>query len=239
MGCGSPGAGRGHRRRETGRNAGWCLSRGCDIGAAARRVIKLVEIAFNDPMRGGSSPLTVSKSRYDWQWLAHRYGIGVGETLNRTTFNGSRELFDRLDRNGDGRLEAADFDWSDRSPFVEQQAVVMSLFNRLNTDGNGEVSAQEWQALFRRMAGDRATLTTDDLRQALLAAPSGRTVVPPTRFNRLLGFLPSELGSFQEGPNPGELAPDFALRTQDGHRTVHLSEFRGHKPVVLIFGNFT
>lgn len=201
--------------------------------------IKLLDIALKDPMRGTSSPLAVSRSPYGWEWLAQRHGVGVAEALKRTNFRGPKELFDRLDRNGDGVLEVADFDWSDRSPFVHQQAVAMSLFNRLNTDGNGEVSAQEWQALFKQIAGDKGTLTTDDLRRALFVSPDRGAVAPPTRLTRLLGFLSGELGSFREGPDPGQLAPDFALRTEDGNRTIHLSEFRGHKPVVLIFGNFT
>ncbi|MDO8544903.1 MAG: redoxin family protein [Opitutaceae bacterium] len=37
----------------------------------------------------------------------------------------------------------------------------------------------------------------------------------------------------------GDRAPDFALRTLDGKQTVKLSDFRGKKPVVLIFGSYT
>jgi hypothetical protein len=34
------------------------------------------------------------------------------------------------------------------------------------------------------------------------------------------------------------MAPDFSLPLLDQDRTVRLSDFRGQKPVVLIFGNF-
>jgi hypothetical protein len=34
------------------------------------------------------------------------------------------------------------------------------------------------------------------------------------------------------------MAPDFSLPSLDEARTVRLSDYRGHKPVVLIFGNF-
>lgn len=34
------------------------------------------------------------------------------------------------------------------------------------------------------------------------------------------------------------VAPDFRLPSLDEDRTIRLSDFRGHKPVVLIFGNF-
>jgi peroxiredoxin len=43
----------------------------------------------------------------------------------------------------------------------------------------------------------------------------------------------------REGPALDQQAPDFSLRTQNGNRPVHLSDFRGKKPVVLVFGSFT
>jgi len=52
-------------------------------------------------------------------------------------------------------------------------------------------------------------------------------------------MLKGEIGSLREGPAPGAQAPAFRLRTHDGKRTVSLSDYRGKKPVVLIFGSFT
>lgn len=40
-------------------------------------------------------------------------------------------------------------------------------------------------------------------------------------------------------PALGEPAPDFSLPTLDGRRTVTLSQHRGERPVVLVFGSFT
>ena len=37
----------------------------------------------------------------------------------------------------------------------------------------------------------------------------------------------------------GDIAPDFHLKTKDGKREIALSEFKGKKPVVLIFGSYT
>ncbi len=37
----------------------------------------------------------------------------------------------------------------------------------------------------------------------------------------------------------GDMAPDFRLSTPDKKAQVELSSFRGHKPVVLIFGSYT
>ena len=41
-------------------------------------------------------------------------------------------------------------------------------------------------------------------------------------------------------PKVGEIAPDFELATLDGDgKTLRLSDYRGKKPVVLVFGSFT
>jgi peroxiredoxin len=40
-------------------------------------------------------------------------------------------------------------------------------------------------------------------------------------------------------PKAGDVAPDFELRDVDGENPVRLSDFRGRKPVALIFGSFT
>lgn len=37
----------------------------------------------------------------------------------------------------------------------------------------------------------------------------------------------------------GEMAPDFTLKSLDGHRQVTLSDFRGNKAVALVFGSYT
>ena len=39
--------------------------------------------------------------------------------------------------------------------------------------------------------------------------------------------------------HPGDMAPDFHLKTRDGKSEVALSSFRGSRPVVLIFGSYT
>lgn len=40
-------------------------------------------------------------------------------------------------------------------------------------------------------------------------------------------------------PKVGDLAPDFVLLDTKGENQVRLSDFRGIKPVALIFGSFT
>lgn len=53
-----------------------------------------------------------------------------------------------------------------------------------------------------------------------------------------------EVSEWQKENNPnvpkaGELAPDFELTNVSGTQTKRLSEFRGKRPVVLLFGSFT
>lgn len=40
-------------------------------------------------------------------------------------------------------------------------------------------------------------------------------------------------------PQTGDLAPDFTLSDISGTESITLSDFRGKKPVVLVFGSFT
>jgi peroxiredoxin len=40
-------------------------------------------------------------------------------------------------------------------------------------------------------------------------------------------------------PKAGDPAPDFELRDSRGLNSVRLSDFRGAKPVALVFGSFT
>jgi peroxiredoxin len=42
-----------------------------------------------------------------------------------------------------------------------------------------------------------------------------------------------------QAPKAGDVAPDFELRDVGGENPVRLSDFRGRKPVALIFGSFT
>ncbi|MGI8741830.1 MAG: hypothetical protein ACR2NN_04535 [Bryobacteraceae bacterium] len=39
--------------------------------------------------------------------------------------------------------------------------------------------------------------------------------------------------------HPGDLAPDFRVRTLDRKSEVALADFRGKQPVVLVFGSYT
>lgn len=42
-----------------------------------------------------------------------------------------------------------------------------------------------------------------------------------------------------EAPKEGDWAPDFTLFDLSGEKSITLSDFRGVKPVALVFGSFT
>jgi peroxiredoxin len=83
-------------------------------------------------------------------------------------------------------------------------------------------------------------MSVEQLRDALITGSSG--YLPgdePTQERLVRGLFSSEVGSLGEGPGIGQEAPDFALRTQDGSKVIHLKDEIGKRPVVLVFGNFT
>ncbi|MCE9525739.1 MAG: deiodinase family protein [Planctomycetales bacterium] len=117
------------------------------------------------------------------------------------------------------------------------------LFLRMNRDGDGRLSREEWLKFFDEAAAGKESLTADGLRRALSAAPPAKAnpVAPmqltPEVFVR--GLFRGEIGSMQEGPKLEQTAPDFSLKTLDGKETVRLSDRFGKQPIVLVFGNFT
>jgi hypothetical protein len=48
-----------------------------------------------------------------------------------------------------------------------------------------------------------------------------------------------QLESDPQSPKVGELAPDFELQDPEGVTRVRLSDFRGKRPVALVFGSYT
>ena len=67
-------------------------------------------------MGPGQAWFTPGQSRLGWSWLAERMDADHDGKISRAEFCGSDEFFTRLDRDGDGVLTAADFDWSPKPP---------------------------------------------------------------------------------------------------------------------------
>jgi hypothetical protein len=48
-----------------------------------------------------------------------------------------------------------------------------------------------------------------------------------------------QLSNDRHSPKVGDLAPDFELADPTGQHTARLSDFRGKRPVALVFGSYT
>lgn len=183
-----------------------------------------------------------SETRYTWAWLAVRQGVRPTSSVTRTEFRGPPELFDRLDRDGDGSVKADDFDWSDTSAYARQFGQARQWLARADADGDGGLSRDEWDALFQKAVKGKDRLDPEAVRRLLFPPPTVRAGGPPdfpSKAMLLNGLFSGEIGSPFSGPRIGQPAPDFTLKTQDGKRTITLSDYRGRKPVALIFGSFT
>jgi Ca2+-binding EF-hand superfamily protein len=188
-----------------------------------------------------------SESRYGWAWLSGRFDLNRDGVLTADELKGSAPLFRALDRDGDGAVTVEDLDWSPRSRFLQGRSQARGRFSRMDQNGNGRITPEEWEKAFSQAAKGKKFLTQDDVADLLYpppeppAAKGAKAVAPagPSRATLLKGLFSGEIGSFHEGPSLGAAAPDFTLDTHDRSRRISLADYRGKKPVVLIFGSFT
>lgn len=52
-------------------------------------------------------------------------------------------------------------------------------------------------------------------------------------------LVKKQKGLNQLAPKAGDIAPDFTLYDISGTESITLSDFRGKKPVALVFGSYT
>jgi EF hand len=185
-----------------------------------------------------------SESRYSWNWLAGRFDLNKDGLLTADELKGSASLFRALDRDGDEAVTSEDLDWSPRSRYLQGRAQARGRFSWMDQNGNGRVTLEEWEKSFERATKGKKFLTQDDLADLLYpAAPTkgAKSVASagPSRATLLQGLFSGEIGSSSEGPQLGQSAPAFSLETHDKARRISLADYRGKKPVVLIFGSFT
>ncbi len=206
----------------------------------------LVDGANMGPDSGWFHP---SESRYEWSWLASRFDRNKDGVVTADELKGSAALFRALDRDGDGAVTVEDLDWSPRSRYLQGRALARGRFAQMDRNGNGRITLAEWEKAFEQAAKGKTFLTQDDV-AALLYPPSapprrvakdGKSAGPegPSRLTLLKGLFSGEIGSSTEGPGLGQDAPAFTLETHDQSRRISLADYRGKKPVVLIFGSFT
>lgn len=192
------------------------------------------------PASGNMGWFHPGQSQYGLKWLAERMDKNGDGAVGKKEFTGSVELFDRLDRDHDGRLTSTDFDWSDDAAINRQMRLVNQLFRRADADHDEKLTAAEWQEMFRRAAKGKDSLNREELHALLFPPPPRRRGAGmPSPLTLLKGLFEGEIGSFHEGPKVGRPAPDFTLPRHDEEKSITLSRFRGKKPVVLIFGSFT
>ena len=183
-----------------------------------------------------------SQTRYTWGRFATRFDRDKNGRVTSTELGGRSDPFTALDRDGDGAVTADDIDWSDNSTYSRQIGLAQQLLRRGDRDGNRKLSKEEWSALFDQVGAGKA-LDADSVRKLLFPPasprpPKGAGGMPPKEV-LLLGLLTGELGSAAEGPALESPAPNFTLSSPDDKTTITLSDYRGKKPVVLIFGSFT
>ena len=185
-----------------------------------------------------------SESRYSWSGLARRFDLNKDGLITAEELKGSAPLFRALDRDGDEAVTSEDLDWSPRSLYLQGRAQARGRFARMDQNGNGRVTLEEWEKSFEQATKGKKFLTQDDLADLLYpAAPPKRAKSiaseGPSRATLLKGLFSGEIGSSSEGPRLGWEAPAFSLETHDKARRISLADYRGKKPVVLIFGSFT
>jgi hypothetical protein len=194
-------------------------------------------------MGPGGGWFNPGEGRYTWKWLSAR--CGGKERISPKEFAGPPELFIWLDRDRDGFLTAADFDWSETTAFSRQMNQAQQWLRQRSAAG--KLSKRDWEQLFEQLARGKDYLSVDDVRALLNppplppspAAKPGPGAGPPSKATLLQGLFTEEIGSIFEGPRLGQRAPDFTLATHDGKKLITLSSFFLHKPVALIFGSFT
>jgi hypothetical protein len=205
----------------------------------------LITLLRNEPLGPGAGWYRPSDKRYDFFWLADKFdanadGILLPDELPQIKGFDAQQLFSRLDRDNNGELRLADFDYFVPQQPTPPQTIAQFLFSLLDGDSNGRVGAEELKELLSRADKDKTGfLTAEDLFLDFNNAYSNRGGEGMPSPDEMLGlFFRGELGMWEEGPKLGEAAPDFTLPTHDGARTVTLSQLRG-KPVILVFGSFT
>jgi hypothetical protein len=194
-------------------------------------------------MGPGTGWFKPSETRYTHAWLVKHFDKDENGKVSSKEMSDFPEVFKFLDRDGSLDLTKMDFDWDSSSPEAKQLNVARNWLRSYDANGDNQLSRAEWDKLFEKLSGEKDYLSLDDLRRMLPPPPSPPSKMParmmPSTTTLLKGLFSGEIGSPMVGPAPEQMAPDFTLRSADGKKSITLSDYRGKKPVALIFGSFT
>lgn len=207
----------------------------------------LIVLLKGDSMGPGVGWFKPSEKRYDWNWISDRFDANSDGSISPEELGvkepESDQFFARLDRDNDGFLQPADFDYFGRQqPATPAMMMSQYLAGLVDTDSNGRITPEELGAFLKRADADKTGfITSEDMFREftrMFADRNGGGSDMPRPDRMLSIFFKGELGVLESGPALGEPAPDFTLPTHDGSDSVKLSRSQG-KPVILIFGSFT
>jgi len=206
----------------------------------------LIVLLKGDNMGPGAGWFKPGEKRYDWKWLSERFDADANGSISPEELgvkeSGANQFFSRLDRDNDGVLQPADFDYVGRQPATPPFMISQYVATLVDSDTNGRITPEELAAFLKRADADKTGfITSEDMyrefNRMLMERDVGGVDMP--RQDRLLPmFFKGEFGTLESGPGLGEMAPDFTLPTHDGSDSMTLSRLQG-KPVILIFGSFT
>lgn len=202
-----------------------------------------------------------SQTRHDWKWLRAEFDTNPrdGEVERQELPKSVTDvMFKRLDRDMDGAITSRDLMWS-KNHIMDIYNPANEVFQQVDLDSNGRLSKAEMSKFFERYADGFDYLTPDDLKKALkFSKPppanmaqlrSTMRLPAPQRWQFFNLLINEQLGVLEPGPDVGADAPDFRLpvlvKDKENHELklskerIQLSDSKGKKPVVLIFGSFT
>ena len=122
----------------------------------------------------------VTQTRFDWDATRKRFDRDGDSRIARKEFPGRDADFARLDRDRDGALTQADFDFSSSDSPPPPGAFV---FSRLDRDGNGKLTREELETFFRAADSDGAGFLSRSDLEAAFPRPRGacRAAIDPAR----------------------------------------------------------
>ncbi len=130
------------------------------------------------------------------------------------------------DTDGAALLKAFDADLDKVLSGDEIPSLLSDRLQRIDRDSDGRLDAAELAAIPDRVV------------QRLLNGGSGSAGKPARKPGEV--YAPAAREEFdQQQLEVGDVAPDFTLPRSDGAGEVTLSQFKGKKPVVLVFGSIT